>query len=137
MLTFSPTNSYQVTLPDDILQKHEDRVSSFWRPGSHSALQLSSYARDAGAQVSAEQRLRERMERTGFEWSPLPEFHSRETSDFAAATLTNEDGWVWTHVYLVWPDLAIYATISKSPHENRDAASWAINAVENIKRLSR
>ncbi len=137
MLSVSPTNSYQIRLPEDILQKHEDGVSSFWRPSSHSALQLSSYTRDAGAQVTAEQRLRERMELTGSDWAPLREFHSTTSPDFAAATLTNEDGWVWTHVYLVWPDLAVYATISKPPYEDRDAASWAIEAVENINRSTR
>jgi hypothetical protein len=138
MLKLAPTASYQITLPEDILQKHdEDGVSSFWRPGSHCALQLSSYTRDAGPQVSAEQRLRERMERSGSKWMRLQEFHSKGSQDFAAGSILNEDGWLWTHIYLVWPDLAIYATISNPPYEEKDSARWAVDAVEKIERLIR
>jgi hypothetical protein len=65
----------------------------------------------------------------------MQEFESKASPDFAAAYLKKEDGWLWIHVYLVWPDLAIYATISKPPYEDGDAARWAIDAVQNIERL--
>lgn len=124
MIALSPTGSYKIDLPDDMKEERDSRISSFWRPGSHCALQLSSNSRGQGEQTSAEQRLRELMERDPGQWLRLLEFRSAESPDSAAAVVKKEDGWVWTHIYLVWPDLAIYATISKPPYETDDCDRW-------------
>jgi hypothetical protein len=129
-------NSYQITLPDDVFQQQDERVSSFWRPGSHSALQLSSYVREAGPQVSAEQRLNERIAKGDSKAAPLKGFQTDWCPESAAATVIDGRGWTWTHVYLVWPDLAVYATVSRPPYEDSSADSWAIQAVKGIRRTS-
>ncbi len=58
------------------------------------------------------------------EWAP----------DFAGAINLKEDGWIWTHIYLVWSDLSVYATISKPPYEAPNVDRWAIDAVNSLKR---
>jgi hypothetical protein len=130
----SPTGSYQMSLPDDVLQQLDEQVFSHWRPNSEVALQLSTRIQEGARQITADQRLRERIERVGGEWSRLTDFEPACTSDFAAAVHSKQDGWTWKHIYLVWPDLAIYVTISKPPYEDPDMEQWAIEAVENIKR---
>lgn len=138
MKTLQPTESYQVSLPDDVVQEFDEEVSSFWRPHSRTALQLSSRARHSGSQVTARERLSDRMRTTQdvSTWAPIDDFRGNWCPDAAAATLTKGNGWVWTHAYLVWPDLAVYATISKPPHEPPDADAWAIQAVKSIRRTS-
>ena len=136
MKTVRPVNSYQITLPDDVAEQRDERVTSFWRSGSHSALQLSSYIRDSGPQVGAEQRLKERLEKSDTNLTLVQNFKASWCPDAAAAALTDDKGWTWTHIYLVWPDLAVYATVSRPPYEDRPAENWAIEAVKGIRRTS-
>jgi hypothetical protein len=115
----APTASYQLTLPDDVSQdKADETVSSFWMPGGHCLLQLSSYARTSGEQVSAAQRLQERVERTGGLWEPITGFEYDRTKDFAASSNKKIDGWTWKHIYLsgpTWP----YMRALQLLHTNR------------------
>jgi len=53
----NPFPSVSLLLPEDVLENHDDRVSSYWRKGDTCLLQLSSFTRQSGAQVSAAQRL--------------------------------------------------------------------------------
>jgi hypothetical protein len=134
VIIVSPTGSYQISLPDDVLQQLDEQVSSFWRPNGDVCLQLSSKIREGDGQVGADQRLKERTQSSKGEWFPLTEFVPRWTKDCAAAALLKSDGWTWKHIYLVWPNLAIYVTISKPPYENPGADQWAIEAAKNIQR---
>ena len=138
MIALRPTESYELTLPDDVLQELDEGVSSFWRAHSGTALQLSSRLRSSGTQVNAQQRLNDRMEMNqGLStWVTLDGFRADWCPDVAAATCTKSNGWVWTHAYLVWPDLAVYATVSRPPNEDTKTDEWAIQAVKSIRRTS-
>jgi hypothetical protein len=133
MMVVSPTGSYQINLPDDVLQEYDDLVASFWRPASDCALQLSSRSQTE-EQVSAEQRIRDRIELVGGRWSSLPEFERKWAPHFAAAANLQEDGWTWMHIYLVWSDLSGHATKSKPAYEPPNVDRWAIEAVYSLKR---
>lgn len=133
MTVLSPTGSYQIDLPDDVFQEYDNLVASFWRPASDCALQLSSRSQ-TGEQVSAGQRIKDKIESAGGQWNPFPPFEHKWAPDFAGAVNLKEDGWVWTHIYLVWPDLSVYATISKPPYEPPSVDRWAIDAVNSLKR---
>ncbi len=111
MKDLQPTESYQISLPDDVVQEFDEDVSSFWRPHSGTALQLSSRVRTSGPQVNAD-------------WCP----------NIAAATYTKSNGWVWTHAYLVWQDLVVYATIMRPPDEDPNSDAWALEAVKSIRK---
>jgi hypothetical protein len=138
MRVLRPTESYEISLPDDVLEKYDEAVSSFWRPQSNVALQLSSRVRHCGAQVGARERLDDSMRiTTGISaWFLLGGFRGDWCPETAAAKLTTSDGLIWTHVYLVWPDLAVYATISRPPNEDVNAEAWAVKAVKSIRRVS-
>jgi len=136
MIAIRPANTYLISLPDDVLQRSDERVSSFWRPGSNTALQLSSYVRDSGQQINAKQRLIDRMARGAYTWVPVDGFRTDWCPDAAAAILTSTAGWVWTHIYLVWPDLAVYATVSRPPDEDRKSDAWALDSVKSVRRTS-
>ena len=60
MKAANPFPSVSLLLPEDVLENHDDRVSSYWRKGDTCLLQLSSFTRQSGAQVSATQRLSDR-----------------------------------------------------------------------------
>jgi hypothetical protein len=49
--TIRPSSNYQVVLPEEISEKSDDRVSSYWLAGEPVLLQMSSYIRDSGDQV--------------------------------------------------------------------------------------
>ena len=138
MIALRPTESYEISLPDDVLQEFDGGVSSFWRPHSGTALQLSSHARRSGAQVSAHQRLNERIEmtRNASNWIRLDGFQGDWCPDVAAATSTNNNGSVWTHAYLVWPDLAVYATVMRPADEDANSDEWRIRAIKSVRRTS-
>jgi hypothetical protein len=132
MIILSPTGSYQIDLPDDVLQEDHDLVASFWRPSSDCALQLSSRSQ-TGDQVSAKQRIRDKIAFAGGRREPFLHFEHKWAPDFAGTVNLKEDGWIWTHIYLVWSDLSVYATISKPPYEAPNVDRWAIETVNSLK----
>ena len=138
MKVLQPTESYQLSLPDDVLHQFGEGISSFWRPNNRAALQLSSRTRHSGPQVTAQKRLSDRMEITKdvANWAFLNNFQGDWCPDVAAATFTEADGWVWTHAYFVWPDLAVYATVARPPDEDPESAAWAMQAVKSLRRSS-
>lgn len=52
-----PSSSYHLLLPKGILQKNEERISSYWLAGESVALQVFSFIRTSGEQIGAKQRL--------------------------------------------------------------------------------
>ena len=99
-------------------------------------LQFSSYLRDHGAQIRAQERLRERIAKTSQKWTvwsrPLsPDPHV----DQAVAEFVDESGLLWVHAYLVWPHLAVYAMISGPPKVVRADDNWAISSLRTLRLL--
>jgi hypothetical protein len=75
-----PSNSYRLELPREICEQYDERVSSFWLDGGPVLLQLSSYIRNEGEQLRAEDRLKDRISKmiiTGISgkarFIPMPE----------------------------------------------------------------
>jgi len=108
-------------------------VSSFWLTGSPLLLQLSSYLREAGLQVGAHERLKERIAKHSERWrSWQVSINPDAAVDQATAEFTDDNGCLWVHSYLVWPHLAIYATISGPNDLARDLDSWAFAALRSL-----
>lgn len=131
MKTLRPTPSYEIVLPDDVQEDYEERVASFWKTRSPVLLQVSSYPRTEGTQVSAAERLRQRMEQTPGEWEAF-EVPQTKFSDVAGASTTDDQGDCWIHVYMTNPHLAIYATISGPSGRLKLENLWAIEALRSI-----
>lgn len=134
MKTISPTQSYFLKLPDDVVSDQDDRVFSWWRNGSEVLLQLSSYLRIEGPQVSAKDRLNDRLSQTNFLLSAESSDLSIDCPDIAFASGIDSEGIQWFYYYLVWPDLAIMATISGESRTLKSEGRWAIEALNSFKK---
>ncbi len=128
----SPTTSYQLLLPHDIERQQDGRVSSFWLDGKSLLLQISSYVRAEGEQISARQRLLEQLAKTAATSTDIHSKVNAHAPDQAAAEVVDANGVPWFHVYLVWPHLAIYASITGPLDEVRSQESWARSALESL-----
>ena len=128
-----PSPSYSITLPKTVCQERDDRITSFWLDGHQGLLQLSSYLRADGNQLSAQQRLRERTDKNpaGWQFYSTP-VHPDPTIDQATAEILGDDGVLWVHMYLVWSHLTVYALVSGPPTELRAPNNWAMSAVKSI-----
>ncbi len=71
MKVLQPTTSYEIAFPDDIVEDHDGKVASYWRPGSSVLLQLSSTARVEGEQAPADVRLQDLFMRNRSHGFPL------------------------------------------------------------------
>lgn len=129
-----PSPSFEILLPDNVAHQADERVSSFWVDGRPLLLQLSSYLRTVGGQIPAKQRLQERIATSAGEWTiwectpPLID----ETEQAIAETVDTK-GLLWVHAYVVWPCLAVYATISGPADEVRISQNWAITALKTLR----
>lgn len=129
-----PSSSYQAALPDDICERSEEQVSSYWLDGKPLLFQLSSYIREKGRQVGARSRLKERIAKHAQRWSTWEtKIYPDSAVDQATAEFTDENGILWVHSYLVWPHLTIYATISGPEGLVRDQNNWAIQGLKSLK----
>ncbi|GAC1430945.1 MAG: hypothetical protein NVSMB62_28150 [Acidobacteriaceae bacterium] len=127
-----PSPSYQIELPDQIVQEHEERVSSFWLPGEEVLLQLSSYRRTEGTVVSAQQRLTDRIAKGEGGWTLLTlKLLADPTADEACAEQLKGTAY-WLHCYLVWPHLTIYTTIIGPVADVRNASGWARESLSSL-----
>ena len=131
--TISPTESYVLDVPSDAHEDVDERVSSYWLDGN-SLLQISSYVRVAGPQVSAVQRLKDRLADERFPTVNYETISFISCPETAAASGVDEAGCRWVFVYGVWPDLAILATISGPPDEMEKRAAWAFDAIRTLRR---
>jgi hypothetical protein len=130
MKAANPFPSVCLLLPEDALEDHDDRVFSCWRQGDTCLLQLSSFARQSGAQISAAQRLSDRT-KTGGNWKPFDLPRKLEGCEAAAATMVDEHGTSWVHVYMVWPWVALHVTVSRKG-ELQDC-HWAWDSLASIR----
>lgn len=126
----SPFPSFSLLLPDDVSEDRDSKVASYWKPNDTCLLQMSSFLREQGPQISAIQRLSERM-RTGGEWQPVSLTHSIKGCDIAAASTSDDEGISWVHVYLVWEWLAIYATVARK--DDHCLCDWVWDSLLSIR----
>lgn len=127
----SPTPSYSIELPDDCAEDIDGSVISYWRPDDSTAVQLSSYRRSSGEQVTARERLAARIARGGSpSLSPIP--ISLPYSDYAAAIGTDDENVTWLYVYIVWPSVTLLVTLSGSRSTLLDERSWPWRALVSI-----
>lgn len=134
MKTVRPSSSYQVVLPEAVSEKHDERVSSYWLSGQPVLLQVSSYLRDAGKQAEAKERLQDRMAKSSAAWTIWSKhLNSEPNVDQAIGEVTDADGLTWLHIYLVWPHLTVYATISGPGDLVKAANGWAYEAVQGLR----
>lgn len=133
MKTIRLTSTHELDLPDDLNERRDIQLSSFWRAGEPLLLQMSSYVRDEGSQVPAKQRLEERIEKTGGSWhKSYIRLHPDLSLDQAVAETIDSNGFAWMHAYFVWPHLAVYATVS-GPPESLAEENWAVNALRTLR----
>lgn len=131
----SPTPSYSIELPDDCAEDIDGSTMSYWRPDATGAVQISSYRRTSGEQVTAGQRSAARISRGGKPaLSPIaiPLAHS----DAAAAIGTDDEDVTWLHVYITWPHLTLLVTLSGRREDILDEHSWSRRALASIQSRS-
>ncbi len=129
----SPTPSYSLRVPAGAEESVDERVVSYWIPGDDTLLQLSSYKRSTGDQVSARQRLHARLARGEFDRITEERVTLGGCADVAAASGRDTEGTHWLYVYAVWPDFMVLATVS-NPISKPGVDSWALQALQSIQR---
>ena len=133
MKLFRPSASYEIALPDDVVEDHDGRIASYWRPGSSVLLQLSSTSRFEGEQVRAAARRQDLFKKTSGEWSPIEIKLHNFPGDCAAAQTRDKKGVAWIHAYLTTESIAVYAIVSGPPGELERPADWALQAVRTLR----
>lgn len=130
-----PTSSYEIDLPDDAQTKFDNRVTSIWRADISLALQLSSAVMYAEPRSVRGERLRDRIQRTGGSWQAVTVIlNSADDADVAAAQTSDQTGSDWLHVYITWPDVFVYATVSGPTSKGPLVGTWAAVALQSIRR---
>lgn len=130
-MKFNPSPRYEIEVPDDVRIDQDPQVLSIWRD-EHCLLQLSSFHRSSGEQISADQRLKDRIDKTFEDWH-LVNVEGPAGADLAVGSYTDSQNVEWFHLYFVWPMLTIYATISKGPGSNWQMCNWAFNSIRSIR----
>ena len=132
MRLVQPTGSYFMLVPTNVEEDIDAEVTSFWLDGDDLVLQLSSRTRGDGQQVSASERLRDRLDMHAYSSVAIVPLEIPGCPGAEAVSAIGEDGTHWLLVYAVWPALAVFVTVT---HPSRDVAapSWAIDAVRSIR----
>src|SRR5215469_2232377 len=113
MKKLRPSPSYEILLPESVVHETDERVSSFWMNGEPVVLQLSSYRMQHGRPMAAPLRLQERIAKSSGQWKVWESsLLSIDGTEQAIGETVDANGLTWIHVYIVWPHLTIYATIS-------------------------
>lgn len=128
----TPTDSYSLRLPKEVVGQYEDRTASFWKPGEGTLLQVSSYVRLEGPQVPAGIRLDELLSRERLKVITRNVTEQVECPDWAAALAEDDEGVRWLYGYAVWPDLCVMVSISGIPQELANAGTWAFDALRSL-----
>ena len=125
-----PFPSLSLLLPDDVAEDRDSKVVSYWRPNDTCLLQMSSFRRTQGPQVSATQRLSDRIQKGG-EWLPVGITHTIQGCDIAAASTIDAEGNPWVHVYLVWEWLSVYVTVARKAEHS--VCDWVWDSLLSIR----
>jgi hypothetical protein len=128
----SPTPSYEIPLPDDVVSNYDGKVASYWRDGSPVLLQLSSAVRSEGPQARAAERLTDLLRRSPANWSAFESNFDGFPYDSAGAQMNDNQGTKWIHIYLTTSKVAIYAIVS-GPPEELVATTWVFDAIRNLR----
>jgi hypothetical protein len=129
-----PSPSYQLAVPEEVSEDHDGRTNSFWIPGGASLLQLSSYLRSTGEQISAADRLQDRISKTAADWQLWStSIYPDSSADQATAEFVDERQGKWVYTYIVWSHLTILAVISGPKTQVDDAQNWALKALRTVK----
>ena len=131
MKAYSPTGSYRLSVPDDVVEKSDGEITSYWRPYEDVALQLSSRKRVQDQQVTARERLQERFA-TEPEIAAEPVDLGIGDIDNAASTFLDKEGYRWFYIYVTWPDLAVFATVIGPPATLADPDHWTFEAIRTL-----
>jgi hypothetical protein len=107
---------------------------SYWLQGHEVLLQLSSYARVEGKQVSATDRVKVRLAKENLSDVKIEHISIPSCPDHAAMSGVDIQQYRWLFCYAVWPDLTILATISGPANEFGEHGKWATNALDSIRR---
>src|SRR5262249_15984564 len=128
-----PSSSYHLDLPEQTREQYDGRVSSFWLEGSPLLLQLSSYIRRHGEQVSSRERLRDRVAQHAVHWDIWDaKIHPDTTIDQATGEFIDDEGLLWVHSYLGWPHLTIYTIISGPKELVQATDNWAMQSLKSL-----
>jgi ABC-type arginine transport system ATPase subunit len=134
MKIVKPSSSYELVLPEGIIEQPDGRVTSFWVDGEQVLLQVSSYIREEGRQVTALDRLNDRIKKDSGVWNIWAEkIHLDGSIDQATAEMVDDSGLLWLHSYLVWPHLTVYSTISGPKEAVRHPDNWARCALKSVR----
>ena len=128
-----PSGSYQIILPEGISKQVDERVSSYWLANHPELLQISSYIRTTERQVEAVERLHDRIAKSPASWCIWEQPLNKDISaQQAIGEMTDDHGLLWIHVYLVWPHLTVYATLSGPEATIKNEKNWAYNALATL-----
>lgn len=133
--TISPTESYEMDIPEDAVEDIDGNVTSYWRSGEDVLLQVSSYRRIEGEQVVAKQRLSERFTCESLVDVAEEDLGLENCPDIAAVSGTDDQGVRWIYCYAVWPDLTVFVSVSGQSSELRKHDNWALRTVRSIRRI--
>ena len=93
-------------------------------------LQLSSYIRSKGTQLTAEDRLKKH----DAQWNRRKEkIHPGAGIDQATAEFTDDNGLLWIHSYLALPHLTVYSIISGPETMVRNSDNWALESLKGLR----
>ena len=129
----SPTGSYELALPADVVEDVDERCTSYWRNDADVVLQLSSYRRHEGPQVTAKDRLDARLSRENRPGVSAAALSVPECPDVAAAAFQDSEGILWHYCYCVWPHLTVFVTIAGSVEGIGEGARWALDALRSLR----
>lgn len=130
------TRSYGIEVPTDTVEEVDGPVVSYWIPGKATLLQLSSMRRAAGDQVEAGQRLAERIASGDLRDVRTERLEIDKCPDVASASGLDEESTRWVYCYAVWPDLAVFLSVSGPPGELEADGTWAFDSVRSIRRTN-
>jgi hypothetical protein len=134
MRRITPTGSFFITVPEDVIEEYDGRVASFWKKNREILLQVSSYARHEGPQIGAEERLMSLLKRQPLSQVSRSVALAVDCPDFAVARGVDQGGVAWVYAYAVWPGLAVMITISGNEREALNDGNWAFGAVRSLGR---
>ena len=134
----SPFSGIDMTVPIRVECKLEEELASYWLPGGQEVLQLSSrrITQLLLKPASASERIHDMLSReAGVEVEdnivPIP-----ACPDVASSTIVDEEGYLITFCYAVWPDRALLATITGPSETSRVNRMWSVQSIGSVRRIA-
>jgi len=134
MKKVSPTDSYSLVIPEDVIEEYDGRVASYWKKDHDTLLQLSSYRRMEGEQVTANERLLSRLKQENLKKVKILAEPVIDCPDIASAEGMDHEGLWWLYIYAVWNDLTILITVTDQRAGILKRVTWVSEAIKTIRR---